>query len=230
MQLKYDAVVFDLFGTLVDYLTTEEYRHAQAQVAAMFAVPVDDFQSSWIDSMKYRDKGLLGGLEGDLPHVLRELGCDPTAEQIREAAQVRLKFYRRNLEPRRGAVETLNALTEAGYKIGLITDCASEVPLLWDDTVFPPLLDAVVFSCAVGTTKPDPQIYHMACDQLGVEPSRCLYVGDGGSRELTGARALGMDAVLIRVADDPYPGTGRLDAREWTGAVISSLPEVLALL
>jgi putative hydrolase of the HAD superfamily len=60
-----------------------------------------------------------------------------------------------------------------------------------------PLINAAVFSFAVGTAKPDPAIYRVACTQLGVSPEECAFAGDGGGRELDGAAALGMIAVWI---------------------------------
>ena len=50
-------------------------------------------------------------------------------------------------------------------------------------------------------------------------------VGDGGSMELTGASASGMDVVLIRAPYDTVTG----DREDWQGARISSLKEVVSL-
>ena len=74
-------------------------------------------------------------------------------------------------------------------------------------------------------TKPDRRIYQMACERLGVSPEACLYVGDGGSKELTGASDSGMQAVLIRAPYDTVNG----NREEWPGERITGLPEVLAL-
>ena len=73
--------------------------------------------------------------------------------------------------------------------------------------------------------KPDPGIYELACERLGVQPGNCLYIGDGSSRELTGASTVGMDAVLIRVPNDTENG----DREDWQGTRISSVEEVLNL-
>ena len=66
----------------------------------------------------------------------------------------------------------------------------------------------------------------LACERLGVEPSDCLFIGDGGSGELTGATTVGMDAVLIRAQDDTENG----DREDWRGVKISSVSEVLGLM
>jgi len=50
--------------------------------------------------------------------------------------------------------------------------------------------------------KPDPRIYHLALERLKVKPQDCLYVGDGSSHELTGARKVGMHPVQIHVPDE----------------------------
>lgn len=83
-------------------------------------------------------------------------------------------------------------------KIGLISDCSCEIPLHWGSTPFAPLIDCPIFSCSVGLKKPDPQIYSLACEHLAIQPHECLYVGDGSSREFTGAAQSGMYPVCVQ--------------------------------
>ena len=98
---------------------------------------------------------------------------------------------------------------------------------MWSEASFAPLIDEAILSCSVGLTKPDPRTYQLVCQRLDVSPQRCLYVGDGGSRELTGATAMGMRAVLIRAPYDDSVGGYR---EEWPGQRISTLSEVPLLL
>ena len=121
-------------------------------------------------------------------------------------------------------------LKQAGYKIGLISDCSSEVPILWPNTPFFSLVDAPIFSCAVGFTKPDPRIYRIVCNRLAVVPQDCLYIGDGGSYELTGASQIGMHTLLIRVPYEDGYDFYRTDAKKWEGPVISRLKDVLTFI
>src|SRR5206468_8073197 len=92
-----------------------------------------------------------------------------------------------------------------------------------------PLVDAPVFSFVLGVKKPAAEIFLACCTQLGVEPADCLYVGDGGSNELVGARAVGMRAVHLSV---PGEGGGVVYGRHaaWDGEVVSSLADVPGLL
>jgi len=73
----------------------------------------------------------------------------------------------------------------------------------------------------VGLCKPDPAIYRLAAERLGVETTEALFVGDGDSGELPGAERVGMRAVGLRRPDR------RLD---WDGPRIRALPELLDLL
>ncbi len=100
--------------------------------------------------------------------------------------------------PRDGAVEALERIRRLGLKTGLITVCNEDVPLVWEQTPFAPLIDVPVFSCSVGVRKPDPQIYLVACERLEIEPSEAVFVGDGANDELAGAERVGMRAILVR--------------------------------
>ena len=113
-----------------------------------------------------------------------------------------------SLVPRPDAVPTLEALRRRGQKVGLITVCSQEVADIWDETPFAGLFDATVFSASVGLAKPDPQIYELACEQLGVEPADCLFVGDGANDELPGAERAGMTALQLRAPGEALTPDG----------------------
>lgn len=98
--------------------------------------------------------------------------------------------------------------------------------MLWSSTPFAPLVDTAVLSYDVRLAKPDPRIYAMAVEGLGVTAEECLYVGDGTSNELSGADRAGMTAVLMRAPYDQADGT----RQTWDGARISDVREVLELL
>jgi putative hydrolase of the HAD superfamily len=81
----------------------------------------------------------------------------------------------------------------------------------------------------VGRCKPDPALYLAACRRLGLDPADCLYVGDGGSQELTGAQRAGLTAVRLAAPDLAGHMVFNAD-RGWAGPVLASLTEVLDLL
>jgi HAD superfamily hydrolase (TIGR01509 family) len=67
--------------------------------------------------------------------------------------------------------------------------------------------DVVVDSATTGAAKPDPAIFRHALSRLGVAAGRALYVGDDPANDLDGARAAGIDAVLIDRSSDRAPGS-----------------------
>ena len=228
--MKYRAVIFDLYGTLVDelrYPLRQEvtYQRTMSEIAAILGVRIEDFRRVWSDTSHRRNVGEMRPTSAILADLCGVLDVDVSKEQLERAAAVRLEYIRRSLIPRDGVLETLSRLGDGGLKTGLMSNCISDTSDLWSSTPFADRFDAVLLSCDVGMRKPDPGIYALACNRLGVEPNDCLFIGDGGSGELTGATNVGMDAVLIRAPDDTENG----DREDWRGARISSVAEVFSL-
>ena len=84
---------------------------------------------------------------------------------------------------------------------------------------------SLILSFEVGMAKPDPRIYALAAERLGVNAKDCLYVGDGSDGELSGAERAGMTAVLMRAPYDQEDG----ERQGWEGRRISGIAEVLGL-
>ena len=228
---RYEAVVFDLWGTLVDELTHPEahrivYRRKTDETADLLGVDRDDFASAWSATAPDRMVGRHPSTDATLSHICGQLGAEPGDDRIRAAAQIRYEYVRGALSPRPGAVETMSTLKQSGYRVGLISNCTEEVSLLWRSTPFAPLVDTAVLSFDAGLAKPDPRIYDLAVSGLGVRAERCLYVGDGSDGELSGAAQAGMTAVLIRAPYDRADGS----REAWAGEAISAIPGVLELL
>lgn len=229
--MKYQAVIFDLFGTIIDSFPAQAFEQMLAEMAAVLDAPPQGFAQVWFATFEQKAAGGFATMRDVVAHVCRQLDLQPTLTQIDSAAAIRAELTRQTLPPRPGALETMAQLKTTCHKIGLITNCAPEVPELWPASAFAPFFDVMVFSCAVKLVKPDPCIYQAACESLGVTPQDCLYVGDGSNFELTGAAGVGMSPILIRVPGDAAGWESyRRDAAEWRGPVVGSLPEILAFI
>jgi putative hydrolase of the HAD superfamily len=226
--MRYRAVIFDLFGTLADF-SFRWHEQVLSEMAAVLGVPYDAFARVWPETYRLQEHGMFATIEAVLEHICDEAHVQAEAPRIAMAGQMYLDFQRRTLTPRPDALHVLARLQASGHKVGLITNCPAVVETLWSETPFAALIDVAIFSCGVGIRKPSPEIYQLACRQLGEIPQECLYIGDGGSRELSGASKVGMDAALIRVLDEDPEDARRLGREEWGGSTISSLPEVLEL-
>lgn len=95
-------------------------------------------------------------------------------------------------------LQTLVALREKGYVLGIITNGNPAIQgKKLDVCGIRPLLDGVVISGEEGIAKPDPEMFRRAAARLGVNPADCLFVGDHPEKDIGGALAVGMQAVFI---------------------------------
>ncbi len=88
-------------------------------------------------------------------------------------------------------------LRARGVRVGIISNWDSRLERIFDGLGLLDLVDAIVSSAAVGLHKPDPRIFLLACERVGVTPERCAHVGDHYYADVLGARAVGMAPVLI---------------------------------
>jgi HAD superfamily hydrolase (TIGR01509 family) len=204
------AVIFDLWETLIDWNhDANALMHAQVRERVGF-----DFHERWNRATERYTM--------PVRQVLTGVGVP--AEAMDDVMSYRAEFVRTCLVPRAGAVETLAELRARGLKVGLITVCTEDVEILWPESQFAGLFDAEIFSNAIGLAKPDPRIYLACCEQLGVEPREAVFVGDGANDELEGARRVGLHPILIhKEGKDPVWS----EVRTWSGARVTSIPEVL---
>ncbi|MFC1978909.1 HAD family hydrolase [Chloroflexota bacterium] len=94
-------------------------------------------------------------------------------------------------------VKVLEQLKARGKKFGLISNADVTEVAAWDESPISSIFDSTVFSCKVGYVKPEREIYEACLIELGVSAADCVYIGDGGSDELRGAKSLGMVTVMI---------------------------------
>jgi putative hydrolase of the HAD superfamily len=229
--MKYRAVIFDLFGTLVDIFSWSEYQRVCQRMAAALGVPYEDFMRLWTgNSARLRRTGAFANTRLNLEYICTVLDVPAEPTRVQEAVGMRLDYIRRALTPRSDAVKTLSRSKKAGLKTGLISNASPAVPAIWSETPLAPLVDVAVFSCEAAVEKPDHRIYELACERLRVSPQDCLYVGDGDDRELSGATGAGMRAVMIRAHYEDESDALRGAEGQWAGARISRLTEVLDLI
>jgi putative hydrolase of the HAD superfamily len=215
------AVVFDLWDTIVDF-DVDAGEALNRRIAERLDVPYDRFVDVWYSVDSFRNRNI-GPIAPCFAAACEALQVEADVDEI---VGWRLELTRRSLVPRDGLLETLAALRERGLRVGLISNCSEEVADVWADTSFARFFDHAVFSATARLAKPDPEIYRLAADSLGVATHECLFVGDGAHDELRGARDVGMTPVLIHPeGKEPYWD----EVREWDGLRVTSLPQVLEL-
>jgi putative hydrolase of the HAD superfamily len=168
------------------------------------------------------DSGAMGGAlrriaERDGANPLHELECGRMTEHdflAELAAQLRADLgrddvemhtfaerYFAHLRPNDAMLGFLRELRDRGYRLGLLTNNVREWEPRWRAMLpVDELFEVVVDSAFVGLRKPDPAIYRLTCERLGVAAERCVFVDDVEAN-CTAAAELGMTAVLFRSSE-----------------------------
>jgi HAD superfamily hydrolase (TIGR01549 family) len=94
-------------------------------------------------------------------------------------------------------VEVLTHLRKKKIALGLISNVQIPYHKPFFDLGLRRLFDEYIFSCEAGITKPDPEIYKLMLEKLGVDASDVLMVGDSSICDVSGPKSVGMNAVLL---------------------------------
>ena len=121
-----------------------------------------------------------------------------------------------------GIRESLGRLRDAGLRLGVVSNSDGRVEQALAEAGLREYFDVVIDSSVAGIEKPDPAIFLAALDALGVEAEQALYVGDLYEVDVVGARAAGIDAVLLAA-----PGSTHRSCR--TTSSIADLVDALLL-
>ncbi|MFI0940366.1 HAD family hydrolase [Streptomyces sp. NPDC021020] len=225
--MSFPTVIFDFYGTLTPSTPTAVWDGHAARGAVPLGIPAERWREALNASFPERAVGALGDLPETIRTLARRCGVEPGEDAVAAAAEVRLACQRELFVLREDAVGTLERLRGAGVRIGVLSDCTVELADTWPELPLSGLVDAAVLSCSEGHRKPAPELFRRIASALDTAPTSCLYIGDGGGGELTGATAHGMTAVMLR-ADDWAANDAHAREDDWPGPYVSSLSDVVA--
>jgi putative hydrolase of the HAD superfamily len=192
--LGYEAVVLDLFHTLVD---PEEHRPGDfdrlavaADIAQIDPDQLRDLWEKWTPRLlrtMTRPVDLIAAIAGrPLPeNALAAIDC--AIGRYQDAALLR---------PVAGTIEALGELGAAGLRLGLLSNAHERDVRAWERSPLAPFFDFAGFSCSLGSAKPERDAYEKVLEALQVDPRRAVFVGDGNGAELPGARVAGFARVI----------------------------------
>jgi putative hydrolase of the HAD superfamily len=189
------ALIFDLFHTLT---ALESTWTTAPMTSEILGVSKEDWNSQLLE--KSRDR--LTGADKD-PFQINKMmahAIDPTIpeELIRKATSIRIKrFAGALINIPENTIGTLKALKANGKKIGLVSNADVSEIKAWPQSPISELFDSTIMSCYVGMVKPEANIYNLSLKQLGLQPNECIFIGDGGSNELKGAKSVGLNTIMI---------------------------------
>lgn len=211
---KPKAVLFDLYGTLIDILT-DEYRPELWEALSRFLryeglrVEGEKLKEAYFSSVQSSQEQSAEehpeiDVEAIFREILRSLGR-PLRSRHRSHAHLSTtvtKLFRAlsivKFGPYPDALDALKTLKPA-FKLGLISNAQRlflETEMEWAG--LSPLFDALVVSSDHGVTKPDGRLFSEAVRSLGVSPQEAIYVGDNAFRDVCGAHKAGIYSVLLK--------------------------------
>lgn len=189
------AVLFDLYHTLT---SADSVRSSGPGTSDILGVSREDWNRQVLECSRDR----LVGKITDPKEIIRGMAhaIDPAIpeETIARAAENRARrFENALLSVPEESVQVLGGLRRAGKKTALVSNADVVEARAWPRSPIAGMFDAVLFSCDAGFAKPEPEIYMLCLERIGLGPEECAFVGDGGSWELRGARECGITTVMM---------------------------------
>lgn len=195
-----NAVLFDLTGVI----TSSPWPHLTAAAGGNVSLLVGDYDQDGDHPWHRLERGEIGfaewfeGVSALAADAGVELDLSPMAA-LRDEMVVFPQVISR--------IEKLRA---DGYKTALVTNNVREGSKMWRSLLdVDALFDVVIDSSDVGVRKPNPAIFHLALEQLGIDdPSTAVFLDDLESN-IVAARALGMHGIVV--GDPPDAALAELD-------------------
>ena len=194
------AVFFDAYGTLLELddpvarlqrdLERSGHSHDAGTVAAAFRAEVDFYRRN---QDLGRDAAGLKELRARCAATFaRALPSSPPVGVATEILNEALRYVVFD-----DVLPTLDELASRGIRCAVVSNWDCSLPAVLAQLGVLQRFVTVSVSAVVGARKPDTRIFRQALEALGLEPAQVVHVGDDLERDIRGAQAAGLRAVLI---------------------------------
>lgn len=224
---QYRAIIFDLFHTLTSVESANAPGRGTIEILGVS-------RREWNDQLLLYSRDRLSGKIKDpfdiMQKMARAINPDISERLIKDAIKnriVRFKYSLCNIPVEN--ITTLKQLKNQDKLLGLISNADVTERYGWFDSPLAQYFDSAIFSCDVGYVKPDKEIYERCLKELHVLPQESIFVGDGGSDELKGAKVVGMTTILVtQMVKDIWPER-IIAAKKYADYEINYIRELLYL-
>lgn len=231
------AVIFDLYGTLIDIQTDEQdpwiYGVLSQYLSYHFVrIPADELRKEYQTEIRVA-LGQSGQEHADIDvynvfrSIMRRYGRGgPNRNEVVSVAMLFRSLSRRRFGAFQGVYDALSKLSR-NYRLAVVSDAQwvftdPELEMLGLARFF----RTRILSSRFGYRKPDTRLFGEALKRLWVRPEDAVYIGDNPERDLKGAKAAGMKCLLFRAGNGPYDGLkpdGRFNDYSELEKIVSSL-------
>jgi putative hydrolase of the HAD superfamily len=194
------AVLLDALGTLIELETP--WPHLERELADRgVVVDLESARAAMLAEMAYyrahhdeaRDWPSLKDLRRRCAGIVQErLRTSLPLADVEDALLAAIRFRAYPEVP-----AALARLRAGGARLAVVSNWDVSLHDVLERTELRALVDAVVISAELGVAKPDPAIFRAALRRLGAAAHQALHVGDSVEHDVAGARAAGLEAVLV---------------------------------
>jgi putative hydrolase of the HAD superfamily len=229
------AVFLDIGDTVMRPNPSWEAVYAIAFREFGIEVEIDELHAALRRAYHHGGWGLEGGFEANEETsfqrtvaidaaAIAELGLEPMPEAFyRRLAELFMVTSHWHIFP--DAYDTLTALKERGLTVGAVSNWVWNLPELLHALDLVQHFDFIAASARIGYEKPHRRIFEWALEQAKVDPAAVIHVGEHVDADVQGARAVGIDGVLI----DRQHRYAPTDVPDGT-PIIASLEELLPII
>lgn len=194
------AIIFDCWGTL---FYKDLMPHPHDEFAKKLGKSMSDYSY-----LKIFEKNLMlercNDVESAIRNLLKDLKINANRKLIRELANILVVKGTKNIKPYPETSQVLKELKK-NFKLGLISNTFSPVfENLEKKYGLKNIFDVIVTSYEVGVMKPNPKIFDIALEKLGVGKEEVLLIGDHIEDDIRAAEKIGIKSILID-RDGKYP-------------------------
>jgi HAD superfamily hydrolase (TIGR01509 family) len=189
------AIVFDMDGLLAD---TEpiSFRSWSTMIARDYGVPITAADERWSAAVVGKSGPVVWELISDHFGLPVELPRDLPSLRDR-SREIYHQMLAEGVPPMPGAVELVRACHAAGLTLGVASSSGiDEIHTVLTSLGIIDLFAALTSGKEVPQSKPDPAIYRLACERLGVAPEEAVALEDSGPG-VAAARAAGLRCLAI---------------------------------
>lgn len=150
-------------------------------------------------------------------------------EKIRYVADFRVKRFANSvINIPEYVINTLSALRNKGKKIGLISNADCTELFEWKNSPIAHMFHSTIHSFDVGLVKPDKKIYELSLKELQSLPEETVFIGDGGCRELEGAKQCGIATIMVEgIVKEFLPEEQLIERRRYADFTVQFTNEII---
>lgn len=194
MRNDIEVVFFDLFFTLI----TPKYNYGRNENDVL-GISKEQWEEYAEDNDLYLKRAI--GIEKDpqkiIESIIEKSEIKASKNQINEILDLRKNRFEKSLtDVDCKVLEVLSDIKKSGKRLCLISNADVIDVMHWKKSPLSNLFDNTVFSYEVGYVKPQSEIYHIGLNKMNTIPEKSVFIGDGGSDELRGAKKIGMKTIL----------------------------------